>query len=63
MQTSKENNYETKTKRYIFSLISDIILKNPVFLYRIKVPYQQCLIFLGFMKLSVKAGMENRGAE
>ena len=60
MQTS---NHEIKTKIYIFSLISAIILKNPVFLYRVKIPYQQCLIFLSFMKLSVKAGMGNRGAE
>ena len=44
MQTPKETNHETDTNRYTFSLVSD-----PAFSCRVKIRYQQLLIFLSFI--------------
>ena len=46
-----ETNHEIKTKRYAFSLVADINVEKPVFLCRVKIPYQQFLTFLSFINI------------
>ena len=41
IQTPKEINNEIKTKRYTFLLVPDTGVKNPAFLCRVEIPYQQ----------------------
>ena len=50
-QTSEETNHEIKSKRYIFSLVSDIDVKKSCFLCGVKIPYQQFLTFLSFTNI------------
>ena len=49
IQTPKKTNHEIKTKRYSFSLVSDNDVEKFCFLCRVKIPYQQFLLFLRFM--------------
>ena len=52
VQTSKETNYEIKTKIYIYIFtFSDIDAEKSCFLCRVKIPYQQVLVFLSFMDI------------
>ena len=46
IQTPRESNYEIKTKRYKFLLVSDIDVKDSCILCPVKDPYQQFLNFL-----------------
>ena len=50
IQTPKKTNYEVKTKRYTFSLVSDIDVEESCFLCRVKITYQESLIFLSFSR-------------
>ena len=54
IQIPIETNHEIKTKRYSFSLVSDIDVEKFYFLCRVKIPYQQFLAFLSFMKIFQK---------
>ena len=55
MQTPKETNHEIKTKTHTFSLFLILRLKNPVFLCRVKILYQQFLTLLSFITFSEAA--------
>ena len=50
-QTPKETSHETDTNRFTFSLISGIDIEKSCcfFSCRVKIPYQQLIIFLGFI--------------
>ena len=54
IQIPIETNHEIKTKRYSFSLVSDIDVEKFYFLCRVKIPYQQFSAFLSFMKIFQK---------
>ena len=43
-----KTSHEIKTKRYTFSLVSDIDVEKSYFLYRVKISYQQCSTFSQF---------------
>ena len=44
-------NYEIKTKRYTFSLVSDTDVEKSCFPCRVKISHQQFLTFLSFMNI------------
>ena len=46
-----ETNYEIKTKRCTFLLVSNTDVKKSCFFCRAKILYQQCLTFLSFMNI------------